>query len=56
MNSQAAGVISSWFAEDLVLEWDGVKVQHIIQAIGSSSLQKGQDFAAKYCPNQNPRI
>ncbi|OOQ89231.1 putative dimeric dihydrodiol dehydrogenase [Penicillium brasilianum] len=52
----ATGMISSWFVEDLVLEWEGVKVKHIIQAIGSSSLQKGQYFAAKYCPKQNPRI
>ncbi|KAJ5875458.1 uncharacterized protein N7473_012805 [Penicillium subrubescens] len=33
-----------------------MKVKHIIQAIGSSSLQKGQDFSAKYCPKQNSRI
>lgn len=56
MNSEATGMISSWFVGDLVLEWDEVKVKHIIQAIGSSTLQIGPDFAAKYCPKQNPRI
>lgn len=44
----ATGLISSWFVADLALPRPDAKAKHIIQAIGSSSLQKGQDFAAKY--------
>ncbi|KAF2151595.1 dimeric dihydrodiol dehydrogenase [Myriangium duriaei CBS 260.36] len=52
----ATGLISSWFVADLVLERDNPKARHVIQAIGSSSAQKGKDFAAKYCPNASPTI
>lgn len=31
-------------------------MNHVIQAIGSSNLQKGQEFANKYCPEQTPRV
>lgn len=44
-------MISSWFVADLALPRPDAKAKHIIQAIGSSSLQKGQDFAAKYLAN-----
>jgi predicted dehydrogenase len=30
--------------------------RHLIQAIGSSSLQKGQSFASTHCPSQNPAV
>ena len=49
-------MISSWFVEDLVLEWENKRVRHIIQAIGSSNAQKGNDFAKKHCPDQSPTI
>ncbi|KAI1339801.1 NAD(P)-binding protein [Xylariaceae sp. FL0016] len=42
------GLISGWFVGDLVQPRDDAKANHIIQAIGSSSLKKSQDFAAKY--------
>ena len=32
------------------------KAKHIIQSIGSSSLQKGKDFVAKYIPKTSPNI
>ena len=52
----ATGLISSWFVEDLVLERKDPKAKHIIQAIGSSSLQKGKDFVKKYLPSTSPSI
>ncbi|EPS35550.1 hypothetical protein H072_11107 [Dactylellina haptotyla CBS 200.50] len=45
----ATGMISSWFVEDLLLPtWPGKRANHIIQSIGSSSLEKGQKFHEKY--------
>ncbi|KAL3459044.1 hypothetical protein BJX64DRAFT_291588 [Aspergillus heterothallicus] len=52
----ATGLISSWFVADLVVERAGAKVNHVIQAIGSSSSEKGREFAAKHCPNATPTI
>ncbi|KAJ5123296.1 hypothetical protein N7448_009393 [Penicillium atrosanguineum] len=52
----ATGMISSWFVEDLVLDRPDAPVKHIIQAIGSSALEKGQSFVSKYCPNSTPTI
>lgn len=49
-------MISSWFVEDLILDRPEAKVNHVIQAIGSSNLQKGQEFARKYCPGQKAQI
>lgn len=49
-------MISSWFVEDLLLDRPDAKVNHVIQAIGSSNLQKGQEFANKYCPGQSPQV
>lgn len=46
----------SWFVEDLVLPRPDTQVKHIIQAIGSSGLEKGQAFVSKYCPNSTPSI
>ncbi|CAN8104651.1 unnamed protein product [Discula destructiva] len=42
------GLISSWFVADLALPRPDAKANHVIQAIGTSSLEKGKDFAAKY--------
>ncbi|KAJ5917318.1 hypothetical protein N7466_010872 [Penicillium verhagenii] len=50
------GLISSWFVEDLLLTQTDAKVNHIVHAIGASTLEKGQKFAAQYCPIQNPTI
>ncbi|CRG86588.1 putative oxidoreductase C513,06c [Talaromyces islandicus] len=52
----ATGMISSWFVEDILLERQDAKVEHVIQAIGSSKLEKGQEFKNTFCPEQNPRI
>ncbi|KAI9150623.1 D-xylose 1-dehydrogenase (NADP(+)) [Paramyrothecium foliicola] len=53
------GLISSWFVEDLLMPRSDAKAKHIIQAIGTSSIQKGNDFVAKYLkddPSQKPTI
>ncbi|TDZ61842.1 putative D-xylose 1-dehydrogenase [Colletotrichum trifolii] len=52
----ATGMISSWFVEDLVISRPDAKVKHFVQAIGSSSVQKGREFAQKYCPSSTPAI
>ncbi|ETN45367.1 uncharacterized protein HMPREF1541_09198 [Cyphellophora europaea CBS 101466] len=45
------GLISSWFVADLDLPRPDAKAKHIIQAIGTSSVDKGKEFAAKYIKN-----
>ncbi|OAK96921.1 NAD(P)-binding protein [Phaeosphaeriaceae sp. SRC1lsM3a] len=50
----ATGLISSWFVADLIIDRQDAKANHIVQAIGSSSLQKAQDFAAKHLPEGSP--
>jgi predicted dehydrogenase len=52
----ATGMISSWFVQDLVLSRNDAKARHIVQAIGSSSLEKGKDFVKKYIPNTSPTV
>jgi len=51
-------MISSWFVEDLVKStWPEKAANHTIHCIGGSSLQKAQDFAAKYVPKEhNPNV
>ncbi|CAG8042771.1 unnamed protein product [Penicillium salamii] len=44
------GLISSWFVGDLVLPREDKQANHIIQAIGSSSKQKAEDFIQKFAP------
>lgn len=41
-------MISSWFVADLVLPRPDAKANHVIQCIGSSSIEKGKDFVGKY--------
>ncbi|SPO07217.1 related to dimeric dihydrodiol dehydrogenase [Cephalotrichum gorgonifer] len=41
---------------DLILERPDAITNHIIQAIGSSSLQKGQDFIKKFLPGKDPSV
>lgn len=50
------GLISSWFVQDLVLPRRDAKARHVIQAIGSSSLKKGEDFTNEHCPRLSPAI
>ena len=49
-------MIASWFVEDLVLDRPDAKVKHIIQSIGTSSLEKGQKFVKQYCSAQKPQL
>lgn len=49
-------MISTWFVEDLLLDRDDAPVKHIVQAIGSSSVEKGKSFAAKVCPDSKATI
>ena len=41
----ATGMISSWFVNDLLIHRPDAEANHVIQAIGSSSLEKGERFA-----------
>ncbi|CAI6091920.1 unnamed protein product [Clonostachys chloroleuca] len=52
----ATGLISSWFVEDIVMSRPDAKVNHIVTAIGSSSLDKGRAFAKEHCPTHSPAI
>lgn len=52
----ATGLISSWFVQDLVLPRPSAQAHHAIRAIGSSSLEKGQAFAATNCPSASPTV
>ena len=55
-----AGQISSWFVGDLTLPRQSTPVTHIIAAIGSSSISKGEAFAARHinpsCTHPQPAI
>ncbi len=51
----ATGKISGWFVEDLMLsDWPGKSANHIIECIGSSSLDKCERFAQEYV-TQKPK-
>ncbi|KAH6691258.1 hypothetical protein F5X68DRAFT_267566 [Plectosphaerella plurivora] len=52
----STGMIASWFVSDLVLDRPDPKANHIIQAIGTSSVEKGQAFASQYLPGHSPSI
>jgi predicted dehydrogenase len=41
-------LISSWFVGDLLLDRPGTPVKHVIQAVGSSSVEKASAFVSKY--------
>ncbi|KAM0420643.1 hypothetical protein ACHAPT_011559 [Fusarium lateritium] len=47
------GLISSWFVQDLSLERDNAQATHHIQAIGSSSVEKGTKFVETHLPGQS---
>lgn len=52
----ATGLISSWFVEDLLKpDWPEKSANHIIQAIGSSSLDKCHDFYEKHVAPAKPK-
>jgi predicted dehydrogenase len=54
--SPGCGLISSWFVVDLVLPRAAAPTNHVIKALGSSSISKGHNFAKKYCPSHHPSI
>ncbi|KAK0383618.1 hypothetical protein NLU13_9529 [Sarocladium strictum] len=52
----ATGFISSWFAADLLVDRADAKANHVIQAVASSSLEKGKAFVAKHLPGISPSV
>ncbi|KAL3460376.1 hypothetical protein BJX64DRAFT_278565 [Aspergillus heterothallicus] len=48
------GLISSWFTKDITAPRKSPRATHIIQAIGSSSLEKGNAFVSQHLPNISP--
>ncbi|KAJ5756581.1 hypothetical protein N7533_006124 [Penicillium manginii] len=50
------GKIASWYVSDLILSRPDAKVRHIVQAIGTSDVNRGKSFAQKYCPEEDPSI
>ncbi|KAF4442232.1 vegetative cell wall protein gp1 [Fusarium austroafricanum] len=52
------GLISSWFIQDLLIERQNAQATHRIQAIGSSSIEKGTKFVETHLPGhpQPPTI
>lgn len=52
----STGLISSWFVADLALPRPDAAATHTIQAIGSSSLEKGKAFVEKHLPGTSPTV
>lgn len=52
----STGLISSWFVADLTLPRPDAAATHVIQAIGSSSLEKGRAFVEKHLPGTSPTV
>ncbi|KAJ5370450.1 uncharacterized protein N7496_006542 [Penicillium cataractarum] len=50
------GLISSWFVEDLLINRPNKVANHIIQAIGGSSIKKAQAFSEKYPSSNNASV
>ncbi|CAG7559901.1 unnamed protein product [Fusarium equiseti] len=50
------GMISSWFLADLSIDRKNAQATHIIQAIGSSSVEKGKEFVETHLPNLSPTV
>lgn len=49
-------MISSWFVSDLCLDRQDASTKHIVQAVGSSSKEKGNAFVEKHCASQKPTV
>ncbi|PSK33427.1 hypothetical protein B9Z65_7314 [Elsinoe australis] len=52
----SAGMISSWFVSDLVLDRPDAPVEHQVAAIGCRSLEQGRDFVKEYCPGREVKV
>lgn len=50
------GLISSWFVADLTIDRSNKKANHFVQAIGSSSIQRGEEFVRQHLPGHNPTV
>ncbi|CAJ0548671.1 Ff.00g022840.m01.CDS01 [Fusarium sp. VM40] len=50
------GLISSWFLHDLSIERDDAQANHHIQAIGSSSVEKGTKFVETHLSGKTPTV
>ncbi|PMD32838.1 NAD(P)-binding protein [Hyaloscypha variabilis F] len=50
------GLAASWFATDLNLPRANAQARHVIQAIGSSSIEKGETFAKTHLPGVDVTI
>ncbi|KAJ2902734.1 hypothetical protein MKZ38_000160 [Zalerion maritima] len=49
------GLISSWFVQDLCLERENAQASHIIQVVGSSSVEKGNRFIDAHVQQRQSR-
>lgn len=49
-------MISSWFVSDLILQRPNAVAEHIIQAVGSSSVEKGNAFVVKHLSDLKPQV
>ncbi|PNS14826.1 hypothetical protein CAC42_2055 [Sphaceloma murrayae] len=52
----SAGMISSWFVGDLVLDRPDAPVMHKIAALGCRSLEQGKAFVAEHCPGKQVKV
>ncbi|CAH0054576.1 unnamed protein product [Clonostachys solani] len=50
------GTISSRFVSDLCLGRPDATTKHVIEAVGSSSMDKASAFVAEHCPAQKPAL
>jgi len=56
-NTTATGMISEWFVTDILKpDWPGKSANHVVQAIGSSSLEKCQKFTEKWVAPTKPSV
>jgi len=50
-------MISEWFVTDILKpDWPGKSANHVVQAIGSSSMEKCEKFAEKWVEPTNPSV
>ncbi|KAF4549842.1 Oxidoreductase-like protein 10 [Elsinoe fawcettii] len=52
----SAGMISSWFVEDLVLDRPEAPVQHRVVALGCRSEAQGETFVRTHCPQEQVKV
>lgn len=52
----ATGLISSWFVKDITMPRADARAKHVIQAVSSSSSEKGRAFVEEHLPGQTPTV